>query len=30
MNTGKLKLGVYQATLDELGVDIKKGDYIGV
>lgn len=30
MKTGKLKLGVYQATLDELGVDIKKGDYIGV
>lgn len=30
VKTGKLKLGVYQSTLDELGVDIKKGDYIGV
>jgi len=30
MKTGKLTLGVYQETLDELGVDIKKGDYIGV
>ena len=30
MKTGKLNLGVYQDTLDELGVDIKKGDYIGV
>jgi len=28
--TGKLTLGVYQATLDELGVDVKKGDYIGI
>jgi hypothetical protein len=27
---GKLTLGVYQTTLDELDVDIKKGDYIGV
>lgn len=30
MKTGKLTVGVYQETLDELGVDIKKGDYIGV
>lgn len=30
MKTGKLKVGVYQETLNELGVDIKKGDYIGV
>lgn len=30
MKTGKLTIGVYQETLDELGVDIKKGDYIGV
>lgn len=30
MKTGKLKIGVYQATLDELGVDISKGDYIGI
>ena len=29
MKTGKLTIGVYQETLDELGVDIKKGDYIG-
>lgn len=28
--TGKLTIGVYQETLDELGVDIKNGDYIGV
>lgn len=28
--TGKLTVGVYQATLDELGVDIKNGDYIGI
>lgn len=28
--TGKLTVSVYQETLDELGVDIKKGDYIGV
>ena len=27
---GKLTLGVYKETLDEFGVDIKKGDYIGV
>lgn len=30
MKTGKLKVGVYQETLDELGVDIKKGDTIAV
>lgn len=30
LKTGKLTLGVYQETLDELGVDIKKGDYIGI
>ena len=30
MKTGKLTLGVYQETLDELGVDIKNGDYIGI
>lgn len=30
MKSGKLTVGVYQSTLDELGVDIKVGDYIGV
>lgn len=30
MKTGKLTIGVYQETLDELEVDIKKGDYIGI
>ena len=30
MKTGKLTIGVYQETLDELGVEIKKGDYIGI
>lgn len=30
MKTGKLTVGVYQETLDELNVDIKKGDYIGI
>lgn len=30
MKTGKLTIGVYQETLDELNVEIKKGDYIGV
>ena len=30
MKTGKLTIGVYQETLVELGVEIKKGDYIGV
>ena len=29
VKAGKLTIGVYQETLDELGVDIKKGDYIG-
>lgn len=28
--TGKLTVGVYQESLDELGVDIKKGDYLGI
>lgn len=30
MKTGKLTIGVYQETLDELGVEAKKGDYIGI
>lgn len=30
VKTGKLTVGAYQSTLDELGVDIKKGDYLGV
>lgn len=30
MKPGKLTFGVYQATLDELGADIKLGDYVGV
>ena len=30
MKTGKLTIGVYQETLVELNVEIKKGDYIGV
>ena len=30
MKTGKLTVGVYQETLDELGAEIKKGDYIGI
>lgn len=30
MKTGKLTVSVYQETLDELEVDIKKGDYIGI
>lgn len=30
VKTGKLTVGVYQETLDELGVEIKKGDYIGI
>lgn len=29
MKTGKLTFGVYQETLDELGIEIKAGDYIG-
>jgi hypothetical protein len=28
--TGKLKIGVYEATLTELGCDIKIGDYVGI
>ena len=30
MKTGKLTIGVYEETLKELGIDIKKGDYIGI
>lgn len=30
VKTGKLTFGVYQATLDELGANIKNGDYVGV
>jgi hypothetical protein len=30
VKSGKLTFGVYQFTLDELGADIKIGDYIGV
>ena len=30
MKTGKLQFNVLQATLDELKVEIKRGDYIGV
>ena len=30
MKSGNLELGVYESTLSELGVDMKKGDYIGV
>ena len=30
MKTGKLTVSVYQETLDELEVEIKKGDYIGI
>ena len=29
MKTGKLTFGVYKETLDELGIDIKAGDYVG-
>jgi len=29
MEPGNLKVGVYQETLDELGVEIEYGDYIG-
>ena len=29
MKTGKLTFGVYKETLDELGIEIKPGDYIG-
>lgn len=28
MKTGKLTFGVYQATLDELGIELKPGDYV--
>lgn len=30
IKSGKLTFGVYQATLDELGAEIKVGDYIGI
>lgn len=30
LKSGQLKFGVYQATLDELQAEIKRGDYIGV
>jgi hypothetical protein len=30
MKMGKLTVSVYQETLDELGVDILKGHYIGI
>lgn len=30
IKSGKLSFGVYQSTLDELGAEIKVGDYIGV
>lgn len=30
VKTGKLKVGVFQATLDEIGCEIKIGDYIGI
>lgn len=30
IKNGKLEFGIYQATLDELGCDIKVGDYVGV
>lgn len=30
MKYGKLKLGVYQETLNELNIEIKKGDYLGI
>jgi hypothetical protein len=30
VKSGKLTFGVFQFTLDELGADIKHGDYIGV
>ena len=30
VKSGKLTFGVYQFTLDELGADIKNGDYVGV
>jgi hypothetical protein len=30
VKVGKLSVGVYEETLAELGVDIKKGDYLGI
>lgn len=30
MKFGKLKIGVYQKTLDELGIQPKVGDYVGI
>ena len=30
IKNGKLKFGVYQWSLDELDVDIKNGDFIGI
>lgn len=30
MKMGKLTVNLYQETLDEFGIDVKKGDYIGV
>ena len=30
VKSGKLSFGIYQATLDEQGVEIKVGDYVGV
>lgn len=30
VKSGKLTFGVYQYTLDELGVEIKVGDYVGI
>lgn len=30
VKVGNIKFGIYQATLDELGCDIKRGDYIGL
>jgi hypothetical protein len=29
MEPGNLRVGVYQSTLDELGIDVEYGDYIG-
>jgi hypothetical protein len=29
MEPGNLRVGVYQSTLDELGIDVEHGDYIG-
>jgi len=30
VKSGKLKVGVFQATLDELGCEIRNGDYLGI